>query len=235
MTSPATTSPRSAGPASPEPLPDATSPTGDSSLTCGGRTFPAAGLNAATGAESASGPEFDALRATFKLAGFAGASGWRLAGRDATGAIFLARTEAFGPAGWVSVEVTAGPNGWQPGGFGQCNLRVVLSADYGPASWALNPAFPAPAPADSTLEILVWESACSGGALVMGRMSAPVIQYSASTVTITIGVRPLPAGPHTCPLGPGTPASLRLSEPLGNRTILDGDFVPPAAPSPPFG
>jgi hypothetical protein len=223
---------------SPEPLPDATSAGADAGITCGGPIFPVSGLSAQAGAEKASGPEFDALRATLVATAseFPGSSGWswRLAFKDATDAVFLAQTDAFGPNGWVAVELTAGPNGWQPGSIGQCNLRVVLLDGYGPASWALNPAFPAPTADTTTLEILVWEESCSSGSPVSGRMSAPVIEYGASSVTITLGVRPL-QGMQTCPLGPGTPASLRLSESLGARTLLDGGTFPPAAPSPPFG
>ena len=204
----------------PEPLPDATSASADAGLTCGGPTFPASGLNAPTGAEKLSGPEFDALRATLAATAseFPGASdwSWRVALKDATDVVFLAQTDAFDPGGWVAVELTAGPNGWQPGSIGQCNLRVVLFDGYGPASWALNPAFPAPSADTTTLEILVWEDACSSAAPTTGRMAAPVIEYGASSVTITLGVRPLP-GPQTCPLGRGTPASLRLSQPLGTR------------------
>jgi hypothetical protein len=228
----------SSWPVSPEPLPDATSAGADAGLTCGGPIFPVSGLSAQAGAEKASGPEFDALRATLVATAneFPGSSGWswRLAFKDATDAVFLAQTDAFDPNGWVAVELTSGPNGWQPGSIGQCNLRVVLLDDYGPASWALNPAFPAPTADTTTLEILVWEDGCSSAAATTGRMSAPVIEYGASTVTITLGVRPL-QGVQTCPLGRGTPASLRLSQPLGIRTLLDGGTFPPAAPSPPFG
>jgi hypothetical protein len=228
----------SPGPASPELLPAAGSPGVGAGLSCGGPTFPAAGLNAPPGVEKASGPEFDALRAT--LTGFASAFpglaswSWRLVGQDATDTIFLARTGATTDTGLISVDVMKGPNGWQVGNIGDCHLRVVLSAEYGPASWALNPAYLAPDAGTTTLEILVWEVACSGAAPTIGRMSAPVIDYATSTVTITLGVRPL-QGPQTCPLGPGTPASVRLSQPLGNRTLLDGGTVPPAAPAAPGG
>jgi len=241
-TAPLAATPVATWPVSPEPLPEATSGSAEAGLTCGGRTFPASGLEAPTGAEKASGPEFDALRATLaKLASeFPGASGWswRLAGRDASDATFLAQSNALEPPVWVSVEVTTGANGWQPGSMGQCNLRVVLSAEYGPASWALDPAFPAPTADTTELHLLVWEIACSSGSPATGRMSAPVIESTSSTVTITIGVRPLPAAPGTafsCPMPKGTPASLRLAEPLGKRTLLDGGTVPPAPPSPAFG
>lgn len=229
------TAPITTSPVSPEPPSAAASGGTDAGVTCGGRTFPASGLDAPTGAEKLSGPEFDALRATLgKLrSAFPGSSDWTwlLAGRDASGAIFLTRTDVLG---WVAVEVRANANGWQPGNMGQCHLRRVLSADFGPATWALDPAFPSPGPQSAELHILVWEEACSGGSPTTGRMSAPVIEYTPQTVTITIGVRSL-AGAQTCPLPPGTPALVRLTEPLGNRALLDGGHVPPAPPSPANG
>ena len=79
-------------------------------LTCGGRTFPRSGLDARPGAATAAGPAFDALRAALAKFGaaFPGSATWpwRLAGQDDSGAIFLARTDALGPPGWVAVEVT---------------------------------------------------------------------------------------------------------------------------------
>ena len=205
--------------------------------TCGGRTFPASGLAAPTGAETAAGPEYDALRATItKFAPeFPGAGSWlwQLAGRDDAGAIFLAKTDALGAPGWVYIEVDNGPSGWQPGSIGQCEPHTVLSADFGPATWALDPAFAAPGPTTTELHVLVWELACSSGTPTTGRMSDPVIDYGSSTVTITIGVRPL-SGVQTCPGIPGTPDLVRLTEPLGTRALLDGGHVPPAPPSPMF-
>lgn len=236
----ATAPPLPTWPVQPEQLPDPTSGSAETILTCGNRTFPSAGLAAPTGAEKASGPEFDALRAALaKFASeFPGSTGWtwQLAGRDDTGAVFLSRTDAAGS--WVSIEVSADASGWKPDGMGQCEPRVVLSAEFGPASWALDPAFPTPTTTTTQLHILVWEQTCSGGSPATGRISAPVVQYAATSVTITLGVRPLEASPgtvFTCPMPPGTPATMTLAEPLGNRTLLDGGLVPPAPPSPSNG
>jgi len=106
-------------------------------------------------------------------------------------------------------------------------------APFGRASWALDPAFPDPVPETTELHILVWERACSGGVQIVGRMAPPVIEYAAATLTVTMRVRPL-TGFQTCPLGPGTPALVHLAEPLGERTLLDGDGDPPAEPTAPF-
>ena len=229
-------------PASPEPLPTAASGAGDARATCGERSFPLAGLTAPADAARAVGPEFDALRVAFTQYGreFDGAAGWpwRLAGEDGTGAIFLARTDALGEPGWVSAEAERGADGWKVVNMGQCRPHVVLSPELGPATWTFDPAYPRPVATTTELHILVWERDCSGGAPTTGRMSAPVVEYGQDSVTITIGVRPVQLAPGTvvtCPLPPGTPASLVLAEPLGRRTLLDGGVMPPGPPTPAFG
>ena len=223
-------------PASPEPLPGAMSGAAEM-LTCGGMTFPRSALDGPTDAARAAGPAYDALRATLTAfaASFASAAAWpwRLVAEDAAGATFLARTDALGPPGWVSVEVSHGVDGWKPRTIGQCHLSVVIAPGFGPASWALDPAYPPPGPSATELHVLVWEQACSGGSPATGRIGPPVIAYGATTVTITLGVRPL-GGIQTCPGPRGTPATIRLSEPLGSRMLLDGGQVPAATPSPKF-
>jgi hypothetical protein len=240
-TQPNPAGPRATWPVSPEPLPNPTTATSEARVTCGGPGFPLAGLNAPTGAESAAGPEYEALRESLAEFGraFPGSEKWtwRLADRDAKGAVFLARTDEAEPPGWVSIVVTTDGTTWKSGGMGYCDPHVVLSPEFGPASWALDPAFPPPTATSTEIHILVWERACSGGSPTTGRMSAPVVDYGEGTVTVTIGVRPVRVPPGMalgCPGPPGTPASLRLREPLGLRKLLDGGHVPAAVPSPMF-
>jgi hypothetical protein len=129
-------------------------------------------LKAPIGAEKASDPEFDALRATLTAMAseFPGAASWswRLVGQDATDTISLAQTDSIGPNGLVAVDVSKSPNGWRPGNMGQCNLRVVLAGGCGPASWALNPAFPAPSADTTTLEIWSGNQSARAGHLSPG-------------------------------------------------------------------
>ena len=223
-------------PASLEPLPSAMSGTHET-LTCGGMTFPRSALDAPSGAQHRAGPEYDALRAALAqfAAEFPGAGTWpwQLVAEDATGATFLARTDALGAPGWVSVEAAQDSSGWHMRTIGQCNLSVLIAPGLGPAHWALDPAYPAPGPASTELHVLVWELQCNGGYPLTGRIGPPVIDYGASTVTITLGGRPL-GGVQTCPGSRGTPAIVRLSGPLGSRTLQDGGTVPAAAPSPMF-
>lgn len=107
---------------------------------------------------------------------------------------------------------------------------AAIPAEYGSATWALDPAFPTPDAASVELHLLVWETACSGGTPATGRISAPLVEYDSAAVTITLGVRPiaLPSGMLvTCPGPPGTPAILHMSQPLGARQLLDGGCAPP--------
>lgn len=229
-----------------EILPEAVRDAPDASLSCLGRTFPMAGLHAADGAETAVGPEFDALRAALAKFGpeFPGSAQrtWRIAGRDATGALFLAAVDD--DPTWLAIEVTAAPGlaadpagtAWTPKQMGGCQPEVVVAAGFGPASWALDPDQPTPGPTAAELHVLVWEAACSGGAPATGRISAPVVVFGKDTVTITIGVRPRRTSGDmlvTCPGPPGTPAILRLPEPLGARTLLDGGRIPASPPAGP--
>lgn len=106
------------------------------------------------------------------------------------------------------------------------------SPGFGPATWALDPAFPSPAANSTELHILVWERACASGSAATGRMSTPRIEYAAGTVTITVEVRGL-LGIQECPGNQATPLAVQLTEAIGDRTLLDGGRDPIAAPSPP--
>jgi hypothetical protein len=111
-------------------------------------------------------------------------------------------------------------------------IELAEGQGFGPATWALDPAYPAPGPDTTELHLLVWERACHGFVPETGRMSPPALIYTEATITITIGVRPL-GGVNTCPLPPGSPTMVSLAEPLGARSLLDGGLDPPAPPSAP--
>ncbi len=120
---------------------------------------------------------------------------------------------------------TSAPTGSDP--------AISFGSEFGPATWALDPAFASPAPDATELHILVWERACSSGSAATGRMSAPLVAFTDSALTITVGVRPM-GGIQSCPSNQATPLVVRLAEPLGERTLLDGGRDPIAPPSPPY-
>ena len=100
------------------------------------------------------------------------------------------------------------------------------------ARWSLADAQASPDPRATELALMIAEVPCSSGSPIEGRTEAPVIETSATSVTITIKVRQLVGGLQTCPLHPW-PMTVRLPEPLGRRQLLDGGHVPPAPPQVP--
>jgi len=105
----------------------------------------------------------------------------------------------------------------------------------GAASWWLDPTFPRPTPDSVSIHGLVLEEACASGKTPEGRIETPLVNLSETTVTVTIGVRPLP-GTQDCQGNPPFPFTFDLPEPLADRTLLDGGEVPPRdASKPPVG
>ncbi len=94
------------------------------------------------------------------------------------------------------------------------------------ARWGLEPT-KLPGPNDRSISIGVWEVPCSGGRDISDKVLPPVVSYEPSRVVVTIFLEPLPSlGPNealTCPLAPPVPYELELSEPLGDRALVDGN------------
>ncbi len=93
------------------------------------------------------------------------------------------------------------------------------------ARWGLE-AGELPGPNDRSISIGVWEVPCSGGRDISDKVLPPEVSYEPSRVVATIFLEPLPTlGPNealTCPLAPPVPYELELSEPLGDRALVDG-------------
>ncbi len=201
-------------------------------VTCGYRAYPGLGIDgppvdpgADDPASRALGDALERYREAFPVAED---TRWRLAGMDDHGSLFLGRDERASDSGWVGVEVHRDEGLWRSN-IGECDPRRVMAADIGVADWWLDPAFPAPGPDTTELRVLVLERACASGQPPDGRIAAPVIEYAEDTVTITIGVRHA-EGDQNCPSNPAVPLAVPLSEPLGDRTLLDGSRLPPGPP-----
>lgn len=196
-------------------------------LTCGdGTTFPANALDGPGGAEQGADEAAAALRAA--IADTEGVqfprSGWHLVALSATQAQFIAR--GVGADSWFVVSLMRGAAGWALDLAGECGLIVVLGPGIGPAAWWLDPAAGLPGPDSRELMALVQERACAGGRPPDGRIAAPLIVYRPDAVVVLFGVVPLP-GDHDCPGAPPGKVRIELSEPLGQRRLLDGGVVPP--------
>lgn len=96
------------------------------------------------------------------------------------------------------------------------------------ARWGLDPAA-LPAPTDRSISVGVWEVPCSGGRDITGKVLPPEISYQPERVVVTLWLEPLPVlGPNevlTCELAAPVPHTVELSEPLGERELVDGNQV----------
>jgi hypothetical protein len=199
-------------------------------LTCGdGLEFPAEALLGEGGAENDFEPASLALRQL--LVGPDGdgldlpPAGWHRAVRTGTNALFLARAKPGNDSNWLVVSFLADPSGWILDSGGECGLTVALPEGIGPASWWLDPsAGPPPAEATSVAAFLV-ENSCASGKSPAGRVLAPVIRYGDSSVSVLFAIRKRPGG-QDCPGNPPLAIQLELTEPIGDRKLLDGGVFP---------
>ena len=124
-------------------------------VTCGGGTgFPAAVLDDPSYPDAPPGPERDALDQTAKVFGGFGIGDnphWRLAVRTDQGVEYVTKVGD----GWVYAFVQFRDGEWGPGGMGDCRPTTAYSDGLGPASWALDPDYPAPTANSTELHVLV--------------------------------------------------------------------------------
>ena len=114
--------------------------------------------------------------------------------------------------------------------------RGEVAGEMGAATWWLDPRAPPPTEVSTSILGLVHEEACASGKSPEGRIEGPLFDLTETAVTVTFGVRHLPGG-QDCPANPPFPVTFKLPEPLADRTLLDGNKVPPrdASKPPPGG
>jgi hypothetical protein len=198
------------------------------SLYCGSyMPFAFDALDSPTGAEDRIGPEFDVLR---ESAGsdpdpggdFGPDPTFREVARDANAVLFLYEQPAdtIEDFRYLFKKIERDGLGWRLTGSGDCTPRAVAPPGYGPATWALDPAFRAPGRDTRTLHILVQELACTGGRSASGRISPAFATWDERELVIEVFVESIPGG-GDCQGVPPTPATLRLPVPVGDRALVD--------------
>jgi hypothetical protein len=88
----------------------------------------------------------------------------------------------------------------------------------GGASWRIDPGQP-PAPRDHFASVLLTEQACASGQSPEGRLLPPEIAYGSDEIVIKLSVREIGGD---CPSNHEFPYTVRLSEPIGERVLVDG-------------
>ena len=101
------------------------------------------------------------------------------------------------------------------------------AAEAGSATWWVDSQLIPLAPETTTIKGFVMETACASGQSPEGRVNEPVIQYTAESVTVTFTIAPPPGDAQDCQSNPEFPVEVTLSEPLGERALLDGGTTPP--------
>lgn len=97
-------------------------------------------------------------------------------------------------------------------------------ADF--ATWWLDPAREKPGPEATTIPALIVERACASGKSPDGRLLPPQVFSSADAILVTVWVVRRPGG-QDCQGNPPFAIEIELTEPLGDRKLLDGSEVPP--------
>lgn len=138
-------------------------------------------------------------------------------GRPTVGYVEIASeyTGGFGVAGWWYVYATA------------CELRRKLGR-LANLDATLDPAYPKPGPADTSIHLLVSEQNCASGGSPVKRIRVVDVKWTKHKAKVALGVRP-PRGAQTCPGVPPAAYTLVLSKPLGNRTLVDSTVYPARA------
>lgn len=218
--------------------------------------FPIEQLGAPTGAEKAVGPIYDGLRSAIKTmrsefmfeprGDRPHRLPWLLAYQDDDRALFLVQRKR---GNWEVMTVEREGDTWGFGGYGGCHPRPLIVHEYGESVWRVKESAP-PAPEDTSIGMDVMERACASGQSASGRIVDPIIEYTVDSITITVPVRDLidvlleeriaeweSKNPGTspppfsigvnCPGNPWTPYVAELSEPIGDRVLLDGGPFPP--------
>ncbi|PXA65784.1 hypothetical protein [Cryobacterium arcticum] len=124
---------------------------------------------------------------------------------------------------WVEDSTNLSP-GWYVFRSSRCALTVDLGELGVPEIELQSP----PKPSSRQVQLLVTEQKCNSGEDAEGRIEVVDIDETDTLVSLVLGVRPR-GGNQNCPSNPATPFTVTLSDPLGERTIVDAGLVDPRA------
>lgn len=185
-------------------------------------------------AETEDHPSAAALRAAIAQAGvdidMLPESGYWLASRDERVAEYIAREPAGADPAFVSATLENRGGAWELAAWGQCRPQLVLKG-LSLATWVLDPDAAAPQPDSKTFDALVTERDCTSGQPMGARLQPPSVTYGRDSVFVVFVATPqVNQGFATCPMNPPARVRVELSEPLGDRRLLDAALFPPAEP-----
>jgi hypothetical protein len=120
---------------------------------------------------------------------------------------------------------------WRGGGPSECELLRSFGDGMDQAAWA--PFGDPPGPDATTLELEVRRPIChlDGEGTAHEELADVIIEYRDDAVLISPRLEPWQEGTNPCYEGPPVPVRVDLTEPLGDRVLLDGLFYPARPPS----
>lgn len=101
-----------------------------------------------------------------------------------------------------------------------CDPRLLTKEGRAATLWYPDSEHLPTDPAARTIRVAVSEDGCNSGRDATGRVLTDAIEYTPTEVRIRIDIRPNP-GAQTCPSHPATLYDVPLSEPIGDRAIVD--------------
>jgi hypothetical protein len=113
-----------------------------------------------------------------------------------------------------------------PGWYGASTSRCALTVDLGDLTVPGVEFQSPPDPLSQELRLLVTEETCNGGDDAEGRIEVVSIEETDDQVSLVLGVRPR-GGINACPSNPATPFTAILSEPLGDREVVNASLANP--------
>jgi hypothetical protein len=154
-------------------------------------------------------------------------AGWRVLGQGRGFGQFVSLTERGLEEAPLRSQLfaLAGDGRWRPDGTTfDCRPWAYFPGRAAMAGyWELARPGRPPEPGDTSFAIKVWDSeACRGGTRVLGE---PRVHMGDDAVLVAVAVRELPGG-DSCPHGGPVRATVTLSEPIGERAIVDAGYLP---------
>lgn len=197
--------------------------------TCGpGHSFPAALLDGPTVDPSQIPSASEALTRYFEGGSnedLLTADGWHLAGLDDKTATLISSV-AYAPWGepyYQHAYLARQGDRWRSRNYGGCQPSIDVKGFGATDWWPDNDQVLLPT--TTTILANVTERACAGGQSSEDRLQPPIIAYGEDRIFVTFLVEPL-SGAHTCPSNPPTAVRVELSQPIGNRELVDGGKLP---------
>lgn len=135
----------------------------------------------------------------------------------------------FGPESAQDFELVNLTTDLWPGWAVQANSSCALTVDLGdlvvPHIWVepdIYHEYPDDVP---ELRLLVLDPNCGGDTDMPARIEVVSVEETRSSVRVLLGVHALGEGAYTCQGFPPTPYTLTLSQPLGEREVIDASHV----------